>query len=265
MTRLFDALRKARSVEPAVRPAPASVAPVFAPPEARVARPILDLPSVPAEVARRSILSLRPAAPLPADVEKEMASLRIRLEAMLTERVPRTVLFVAAQGGEGTSTVTAQFAQSLAADARLRVLLVDVHFRRPAYAPDGSPQPDGAGTLLPVRDDGRGARGPDLMTVPAAMAKAGGAAPQVLGSILQAVGGGYDWILLDGPPVLESPDAAPLGQATDGVIMVVQARRTRRPVLARSVDLVNRAGGRVIGMVLNRRRLEIPEFIYRRI
>jgi hypothetical protein len=31
------------------------------------------------------------------------------------------------------------------------------------------------------------------------------------------------------------------------------------------VDLVNRAGGRVLGIVLNRRRLEIPEFIYRRI
>jgi hypothetical protein len=31
------------------------------------------------------------------------------------------------------------------------------------------------------------------------------------------------------------------------------------------VDLMNRAGGRVLGMVLNRRRLEIPEFIYRRI
>jgi hypothetical protein len=31
------------------------------------------------------------------------------------------------------------------------------------------------------------------------------------------------------------------------------------------VDLVSRAGGRVLGMVLNRRRLEIPGFIYRRI
>ena len=82
---------------------------------------------------------------------------------------------------------------------------------------------------------------------------------------LQAVAGGYDWIVLDGPPALESPDAAPLGAMADGVVIVVRAGRTKRPVLSRSVDLLRRAGGRMLGIVLNRRRLEIPEFIYRRI
>ena len=71
--------------------------------------------------------------------------------------------------------------------------------------------------------------------------------------------------MIDGPPVLESPDAATLGAVADGVVVVVQAGRTKRPVLTRSVDLLSRAGGRVLGIVLNRRRLEIPEFIYRRI
>jgi len=56
-----------------------------------------------------------------------------------------------------------------------------------------------------------------------------------------------------------------LAALADGVVVVVQAGRTKRPVLTRSVDMVSRAGGRVLGMVLNRRRLEIPGFIYRRI
>jgi Mrp family chromosome partitioning ATPase len=64
---------------------------------------------------------------------------------------------------------------------------------------------------------------------------------------------------------LESPDAAVLAEVADGVVVVVQAGRTKRPVLTRSVDLVRRAGGRVLGIVLNRRRLEIPGFIYRRL
>jgi Mrp family chromosome partitioning ATPase len=89
--------------------------------------------------------------------------------------------------------------------------------------------------------------------------------PESLRAALEAVSSGYDWILVDGPPVLESPDAASLAVVADGVLVVVQAGRTKRPVLARSVDLLNRAGGRVLGIVLNRRRLEIPEFIYRRI
>ena len=69
----------------------------------------------------------------------------------------------------------------------------------------------------------------------------------------------------DGPPVLESPDAASLAAVADGVAIVVQAGRTKRPVLSRSVDLLRKAGAHVLGTVLNRRRLEIPGFIYRRI
>lgn len=263
MTRLFDALRKARSSGGL---APVPLAPAYAVPESRATRPLLELPTVPIETARRSIVRLPVATALPTDVTREMASLRVRLEAMLSERIPRVVMFVAAQGGEGTSSVAAQFAQALAADPRLRVLLLDVHARRPAYAADGSSHVRGTGLPAGSRREGRSAApGPDLMPVPVAVTTAGGTAPQVLQGILQGVAGGYDWILLDGPPVLESPDAAPLGQAADGVVMVVQAGRTKRPVLARAVDLVDRSGGRVIGIVLNRRRLEIPEFIYRRI
>jgi Mrp family chromosome partitioning ATPase len=266
MTRLFDALRKARSADAPIPPAPVPVTPALPSAEARVTRPVLELPVVPKDQVRRSVRPFGRVARLPLDVTREMSTLRVRLEAMLTERIPRIVLFLASQGGEGTSTVTAQFAQALAADPRLRVLLVDLHTRRPAYAEDGSSRLDGADLPAPP---GRGGASVtpnlDLMPVPEAVATAGGAAPQVLQNMLQALAGGYDWILLDGPPVLESPDAAPLGQAADGVVVVVEAGRTKRPVLARSVDLMSRSGGRVIGIVLNRRRLEIPEFIYRRI
>lgn len=266
MTRIFDALRKARAAGAATRPVAVPLPPAATTTEPRGGRrPILELPAVPIEAARRSVVSLPTVAALPADVAREMAGLRVRLEAMLTERIPRTVMFLAAQGGEGTSTIVGQFARSLAADPGLRVLLVDAHVRRPAYARDGRLLAGRAGLA------GRGGNGAsatanlDLMPVPEALVSAGGTAPQALQGILQAAAGGYDWVLLDGPPVLESPDAAPLGQVADGVVVVVQARRTKRPVLARAVDLVNRSGGSVIGMVLNRRRLEIPEFIYRRI
>jgi Mrp family chromosome partitioning ATPase len=57
----------------------------------------------------------------------------------------------------------------------------------------------------------------------------------------------------------------PLSAIADGVVLVVQAGRTKRPVLSRAVELVGKAGGRVLGCVLNRRQLEIPEFIYRRL
>lgn len=213
----------------------------------------------------RLIVALDGLAELPADVVREMTGLRISLEAALTQRIPRIVMFIASQGGEGTSTVAAQFAQSLASDERLRVLLADAHVLRPAYEPDGSPTaapPVGATRRRPAQSD---APGPDLMPLSEESREAGNLTPDSLRASLDAVASGYDWIVIDGPPVLESPDAATLGAVADGVVVVVQAGRTKRPVLTRSVDLMNRAGGRMLGMVLNRRRLEIPEFIYRRI
>ncbi len=263
MTRLFDALRKAGTAGPPLAPQPTPLVQPVPPAPARATR---EAPAVPGDLARRSIVRLHAALDLSPEVTREMTGLRVRLEAVLTRQIPRTVMFLASQGGEGTSTVTHQFARVLAADSRLRILLVDAHGRRPAYTPDGLWRTTRATSAASERRDAFATLpNLELLSVAEVLAAAGGAAPLVLKSILQSLGSGYDWILLDGPPVLESPDAAPLGQAVDGVIVVAQAGRTKRPVLARAVDLANRSGGHVIGIVLNRRRLEIPEFIYRRI
>ena len=278
MTRLFDALNKARSAQPAHGPLspPVQAATALAPPlrsaiafATPVPRKVVHAAAEPAAApdggVRRRIVACGGSAELPTDVEREMTGLRISLEAALTQRIPRVVMFIASQGGEGTSTVAAQFAQSLASDERLRVLLVDAHVRRPAYGYDGSPSAVPPARVTPRRQAQPDAPGPDLMPLSADSREAHNLTPASLRESLDAVASGYDWIVIDGPPVLESPDAATLGVVADGVVVVVQAGRTKRPVLTRSVDLMSRAGGRVLGMVLNRRRLEIPEFIYRRI
>jgi Mrp family chromosome partitioning ATPase len=96
-------------------------------------------------------------------------------------------------------------------------------------------------------------------------ARGGMIASSVARATLDALTPAYDWILIDGPPALESPDAPGIAALADGAVIVVQSGRTKRPVLARTVDLLRKAGATVVGTVLNRRRLEIPDFIYRRI
>ncbi len=135
----------------------------------------------------------------------------------------------------------------------------------PPISPDGSPAVARPARAKSRRETQSGVRSPDLLPLPEGAFEASTLTPVSLRESLDAIASGYDWIVIDGPPVLESPDAATLGAVADGVVVVVQAGRTKRPVLTRSVDLVGRAGGRVLGIVLNRRRLEIPGFIYRRI
>jgi Mrp family chromosome partitioning ATPase len=276
MTRIFDALRKARTLSgPPAAPTPGtsfSPAAVLSPPS--FAGPVALVPPAEAAAPRPALpppvlVALPSFPPLGDDVVREMSTLRVHLESALTERTPRKVMLVSAQGGDGTTTVAAQLAATLARDGSLRVLLVDAHARRPILSErngSGSPQrklfakrnpasvPDPAISerlrLLPLPEEFRGPGGVSLTG---------------MRQLIEAAEPGFDWVIIDGPPVLESPDAAGLANAADGVVMVVQAGRTKRPVLTRSVELLRKGGARVLGTVLNRRRLEIPGFIYRRI
>jgi Mrp family chromosome partitioning ATPase len=216
----------------------------------------------------RDSLPLLGALPIGEDVLREMSALRVTLESTLEGRSPRVAMFLGAQGGEGTSTIALQFAQVLARDVMRRPLLVDCHARRPAYTVDESrrcavllpailPRPADEGTVVTA----------NLFVVPVSDAHraAGIIQPAALRETIDANSPGFDWVVLDGPPVLEAPDAAALGAIADGTVLVIQVGRTRRPVLSRAADLLSKAGARLLGSVLNRRVLEIPEFIYRRI
>jgi Mrp family chromosome partitioning ATPase len=259
MTRIFDALRKAqvgRGPEPqAPAPVPMPVHPT--PPLVTGAAPAPAPLPLRGPALRPGLLPFVSETALTGSLQREMATLRVNLTAALGSRPRQTVVFLSPQGGEGATTVATQFVQSLARDSRLRVLLVDAHLARPAH-PD-----DEVASLTAMRD---AAVVPNAQVLPLArLAAREGAAPDVVREAIQSAGQGYDWVVIDGSPVLESPEAATLAAQWDGVVIVARAGRTKRPVLARSVDLLRRAGAQVLGTVLNRRRLEIPGFIYRRI
>jgi Mrp family chromosome partitioning ATPase len=213
----------------------------------------------PAAVTRAAIL----AAP-PEQVTREMTTLRVTLESALPESASRTIVFMSSQGGEGTTTVAAQFVITLAADGRSRVLFVDANAQHPTLLVGTGV----TGPLMGLFATGHGSESMaavDLLPVPEAVRLSGLYSPGDLAGQLQSLQPHYDWIVVDGPPVLYASDAAGIGAIADGVVVVIEAGRTKRPVLSRAVDLLRKAGARVLGSVLNRRQLEIPEFIYRRI
>jgi Mrp family chromosome partitioning ATPase len=61
-----------------------------------------------------------------------------------------------------------------------------------------------------------------------------------------------DVIIFDSPPVLAVADASILGALCSGVILVVDAGRTRSDVVRRSKDTLDQVGLKVLGIVLNK-------------
>ena len=94
MTRIYEALRKAESSrERSGAPRAGEGAPGWT-------QPTSDATLVP--------LPLVGGVDLTEDAIRENTALRLNLENALADRVPRSVMFSSAQGGEGTSTVALQ-------------------------------------------------------------------------------------------------------------------------------------------------------------
>jgi len=75
----------------------------------------------------------------------------------------------------------------------------------------------------------------------------------------------FDNILIDCRPLKSSSEGAVLASSADGVVVVVEAGRTRRDEIMNAQRTVEVAGGKLLGFVLNKRRYPVPEWLYKRL
>ena len=72
---------------------------------------------------------------------------------------------------------------------------------------------------------------------------------------------GSDLLLVEAPPMLKSVDAALLGRASDGVILVAQPMTTRQEEFEVAVEKARAAGSPPIGLVMDQHRDWLPRVI----
>ena len=75
----------------------------------------------------------------------------------------------------------------------------------------------------------------------------------------------FDLVIIDSSSVSSSRDSTVLSQYVDGVLMVIEAEKTRGPVVENMKTKIKNSGGNILGLILNKRRYYIPEFLYRRL
>jgi Mrp family chromosome partitioning ATPase len=73
----------------------------------------------------------------------------------------------------------------------------------------------------------------------------------------------YRFIVLDLPAVNEASWTVRLARLCDGVCLVVEAERSRWEVVDRTREQLVRSNANVLGVVLNKRKMHIPEWLYR--
>lgn len=73
----------------------------------------------------------------------------------------------------------------------------------------------------------------------------------------------YNYVLFDAPPVIPVPDTVALAIHSDGIILIVEAQKTRMPALSSTLELLEKANINVIGLILNKLRGVSSEYRYR--
>ena len=194
-----------------------------------------------------------------------------RLFSSKSSETPQIVVFSGVEPGCGCSWVCARVGEILAPHVEGSVCLIDANFHSNSTARHFE-------TERPEKVQNERTLSPMLHNEPP------GAGRLWLASIRQPAGGwqtpgsldrfrsrlaemrkDFTTILIDAPPINTYTDAALLGSMADGLVMILQANQTRREAAERAKEILDAAGVRVLGAVLNKRTFPVPGFLYRRL
>ncbi len=206
-------------------------------------------------------------------LEEEMLTLYKSIDTMLNHSPQKLVQFIAAMEGEGTSTIVREFARICAMRIGKSVLLLDTDRVNPSqHTYFGIPY---SGGWLEVIKTGRGIgdaihRVEDSSLFVAPSTNSATFTPEFfdfhwMDDYLSEFRNRFDIVLVDSPPFTSSPDGIGIAPKMDGVVIVIEAERTKWTVVENLKENILKAGGNILGVVFNKRRYHIPQSIYDRL
>jgi capsular exopolysaccharide synthesis family protein len=172
---------------------------------------------------------------------------------------------------EGCSIITKNLSQVIAEEPGEKVLIIDLNFRL-ASKESGDNQPKGLSdffledyqldSVIKKTDIN------NLYLLPSGSLECN---PLLIiesdkyFEMMQTLKKEYSFIIIDSPPMQQYPEATLLASNVDGVLLVVQAERTRREIVTDAVKKLETVNAKILGIVLNRKKHYIPKSIYTRL
>jgi protein-tyrosine kinase len=233
------------------------------------------------EHAQVEVLKDSPKLPPPRDggistvselvIEKELRVYQ-GLATLFPDSTRKIIQFIGSREGEGTSTVAREFARVSALKFGRSVLLLDADYYHPTQHIFFNIQRE-FGWQDVMGDNGAIDKAlyqvGDTRLFLCPNSPNSGASSQIsslqMDIFLKKLRERFELIVVDSQPATTSSDGLSISSKVDGVVLVVEAEKTRWPVAETAKERIQRNGGNILGVVLNKRRYYIPEWIYRRL
>ncbi len=223
------------------------------------------------ELARTVAATLLPSV-AGLDFDYEMVVLYQNIESRLPDIDKKVIQFIGSRAGEGTSTVVREFARIIAQKMHKSVFLLDADQHNPKQHvflrissncgwEEVAQEEVAVGkiTCLSEVKDEENSNSANSVTAPLNFYS------HMMYKFWECLKERYDLILVDSPPVSVSPEGIEISRRVDGVVLVVEAEKTRLQVIENLKKKIENVQGNILGVVFNKRRFYIPESIYKRL
>ncbi|MEO8287715.1 MAG: CpsD/CapB family tyrosine-protein kinase [Chloroflexota bacterium] len=202
-------------------------------------------------------------------------ALRTNIQFASPDKPVHTILATSTSPDDGKSTTIANLAITFAA-AGSPTVLIDADLRRPhLHSIFGLSNDTGLTSLIAEMARNREGITPELPLQNTQVANlqvlTSGPVPpnpaEILGSrrmgeILDILKLKVEYILIDTPPIIAVTDAAILSPRVDGVLLVVNAGKTRRDLAVKARDILQQINANILGVVLNNAEVDKSAYSY---
>ena len=207
------------------------------------------------------------------EIEEEMIALYQSINSLRSSTQKNKVIqFISTVGEQGTSTIVLELARVAALKYTKSVLLLDADLRKLDQEPFNITLEHSLEEIIRAGDpiDKALYQIADSSLFLSRLFKGSGSIRQFLDpsgidDLLEKLRTRFDFIFIDSPP----EDVFSIGLATstsvNGVILVLDAEKTCLDAAKHITDKITNKGGKVLGVVVNKQRNHIPEFISKRL
>ena len=220
----------------------------------------------------KDLVSKEPGLSLTEDQIENYHGIKIKLTTRNHSTPIKTLLITAPTTGVGSTTMAVNFAQMLAQDSQIKVLLIDANLRFPRIHEIFNMEYDQVLSYMLTNPESSNSIfkkiSKNLFILASDKHQAGPLTvfeSEPFDTFLKAARDIFSYVILDGPPVNKFSDPLMIGSKVDGVILVVDSGKTRRLVALNAKKELQDSGANVLGVILNRRKYHIPGWLYDRL
>lgn len=202
-------------------------------------------------------------------VAEQYRTIRTNIQFSNVDQDIKTIVLTSSGAEEGKSTTSANLA-TVYAQQGLNVLLIDADLRKPTGHYTFRLENHIGLTNVLTRQSTL-AQAVQESEIPHLSVLTSGPIPpnpsELLASaqmeeLLKEMKEQFDMIIFDTPPILAVADAQILANQVDGTILVVSSGKTEKDAALKSKELLSNAQGKLLGVVLNNRKVEEGNYYY---